>query len=152
MEVEAVQVAEVVEEYEDIEGANKTAESLLLCDMGAAGNPSQFPCEAVAAEQDMHPVAPNSTSSGKKTRVVLRTVEPPPPSREVQIGRIARETLLYGKLLPDEYVVELVVEAARVIQAEYDLALASNVGTSDALRQSTSSSLSQVSVLMCMSV
>jgi hypothetical protein len=140
MEVEAVQVAEVVEEYEDVEGANKTAESLLLCDMGAAGD-----------EQDMHPVTPNSTSSGKKTRVVLRTVEPLPPSREVQIGRIARETLLYGKLLPDEYVVELVVEAARAIQAEYDLALASNVGASDALRQSTSSSLSQVSVLMCMS-
>ena len=68
----------------------------------------------------------------KSTRTVTRLVPPPPPSKQVQIGRIAQEKLLDGELLADEHVVALVVEAVRQLEATYVASQAAQDGTAAA--------------------
>jgi hypothetical protein len=143
-----VQVVEVVEEYDDVEGAKNSVQSGLLQDPEAALT-SQAADEAGASDVDAQQVVPDTGPPGKITRVVLRTVEPPLPPRQVQIGRIARENLLHGEVLSNEYLVELVVEAARAIQADYERASPSSADTSDAPRRSAAASSSQVCIFSC---
>lgn len=113
-----MQIVEEVVECEEDEDPAAEPEAERTSDAPADIVKPSEASQAAAPDGFVADDAPDEAPA-RKTRTVTRTVPPPPPSREVEIGRIARELLLDGELHPDEYILALVVEAVRRIEAAY---------------------------------